>query len=60
MTLYAWIETPHEGPQKVWVNHGNGKDPTFPAEVHPIVTIELPPKKADGKPVTLKVPPVGM
>jgi hypothetical protein len=56
MTLYAWIETPHEGPQKVWVHHGNGKDPTFPAEVHPLVTIELPPRKTDGQPVTLKVP----
>ncbi len=54
--LSVWIETPHEGPQKVWVNHGNGKDPTFPAHVHPIVTIELPHSKTGAKPVTLKVP----
>jgi hypothetical protein len=56
LTLYAWIETPHQGPQKVWVNHGNGKDPTFPADVHPLATIELPPRKAGGPGVTLKVP----
>jgi hypothetical protein len=54
--LSVWIETPHEGPQKVWVNHGNGKDPTFPADVNPIVTVELPSNKAGAKSVTLKVP----
>ena len=54
MTLYAQIETPHEGPQKVWVSHGNGKDPTFPADVNPTVTIELSTGGTGTKPVTLK------
>jgi hypothetical protein len=56
MTLYAQIETPHEGPQKVWVDHGNGKDPSVPADVNPIVTIELPTGKPGAKSVKLKVP----
>jgi len=56
MNLYAQIETPHEGPQKVWVDHGNGKDPTVPADVNPIVTIELPTGKPGAKSVKLKVP----
>src|SRR5262245_41888115 len=56
MELYAQIETPHEGPQKVWVDHGNGKGPSVPADVNPIVTIELPTGKPGAKSVKLKVP----
>jgi hypothetical protein len=56
MILYAQIETPHEGPQKVWVDHGNGKEPSFPADVNPIVTIELPTSGQGAKPVRLTVP----
>src|SRR5262249_34219762 len=56
MNLYAQIETPREGPQKVWVGHGNGKDPSVPADVNPIVTIELPTRQPGAKSVKLKVP----
>jgi hypothetical protein len=56
MQLSAWIETPHEGPQKVWVDHSNGKDPAFPAEGSPLVTIELSPVGAGTEPVALRVP----
>jgi hypothetical protein len=56
INLCVWIETPHAGPQKVWVSHGNGKDATFPADIHPIVTVELPSNKAGARSVVLTVP----
>ena len=56
MELYAQIETPTEGPQKVWVDHGFGKDPGLPADVNPIATIVLPAAGENAKPATLTVP----